>query len=229
MLCSPYVVGIINGYYQNECELVHISSFLTQIHNATAFCGAFEPRVYEPPPRRPAGHASHSGAIAPACPAVMWAGRARSGRAFGCSRNRVSANGKDDRYGRGPTRDIAGGASCMDDPCVTTLDILAHCRNASILCKPISGAGWCEWLASILKFHLVPSPREPGRPTFVGEPAQPHGTVFDGLRHEIGYMRTSSATNVGRDKDSETRPRAAIEATPRRPATPSSTGSTIPR
>jgi DNA invertase Pin-like site-specific DNA recombinase len=28
----------------------------------------------------------------------------------------------------------------------------------------------------------------------------------------IGYMRTSSATNVGRDKDSEARQRAAIES-----------------
>jgi hypothetical protein len=28
----------------------------------------------------------------------------------------------------------------------------------------------------------------------------------------IGYMRTSSATNVGRDKDSEVRQRAAIES-----------------
>ena len=44
----------------------------------------------------------------------------------------------------------------------------------------------------------------------------------------IGYMRTSSATNVGRDKDSEARQRAAIESYAKT-AGPSSTGSTIPR
>ena len=45
----------------------------------------------------------------------------------------------------------------------------------------------------------------------------------------IGYMPTSSATNVGRDKDSEARQRAAIESYAKAAATPLSTSSTIRR
>src|SRR3982074_3580053 len=36
--------------------------------------------------------------------------------------------------------------------------------------------------------------------------------ITKGLRPAVAYMRTSSATNVGADKDSEKRQRAAIEA-----------------
>ena len=45
------------------------------------------------------------------------------------------------------------------------------------------------------------------------------------LVQAVAYMRTSSATNVGADKDSEKRQRGAIEAYPSARAWRSSTGS----
>jgi hypothetical protein len=49
------------------------------------------------------------------------------------------------------------------------------------------------------------------------------------LVQAVGYMRTSSATNVGVDKDSEKGQRAAIEGYARRPATSSLIGTLIER